>query len=56
MTKFYFFNKSILETYNLYILMLSLFKELKIHSKEQLLAYEKNGITKDENYLGINCF
>ena len=50
-----FFNKSILETYNLYILMLSLFKELKIHSKEQLLAYQKNGIIKDENYLGINC-
>ena len=50
-----FFNKSILETYNLYILMLSLFKELKIHSKEQLLAYQKNSITKDENYLGINC-
>ena len=50
-----FFNKSILETYNLYILMLSLFKELKIHSKEQLLAYKKNSITKDENYLGINC-
>ena len=49
-----FFNKSILETYNLYILMLSLFKELKIHSKEQLLAYQKNGIIKDENYLGIN--
>ena len=35
--------------------MLSLFKELKIYSKEQLLAYEKNSITKDENYLGINC-
>lgn len=35
--------------------MLSLFKELKIHSKEQLLAYQKNGIIKDENYLGINC-
>ena len=35
--------------------MLSLFKELKIHSKEQLLAYKKNSITKDENYLGINC-
>ena len=50
-----FFNKSILETYNLYLLMLSLFKELKIHSKEQLLAYQKNGIIKDENYLGINC-
>ena len=50
-----FFNKSILETYNLYLLMLSLFKELKIYSKEQLLAYEKNSITKDENYLGINC-
>ena len=50
-----FFNKSILDTYNLYLLMLSLFKELKIHSKEQLLAYQKNGIIKDENYLGINC-
>ena len=50
-----FFNKSILHTYNLYLLMLSLFKELKIHSKEQLLAYKKNSITKDENYLGINC-
>ena len=50
-----FFNKSILETFNLYLLMLSLFKELKIHSKEQLLAYQKNGIIKDENYLGINC-
>ena len=50
-----FFNKSILETYDLYLLMLSLFKELKIHSKEQLLAYQKNGIIKDENYLGINC-
>ena len=50
-----FFNKSILETYNLYLLMLSLFKELKIYSKEQLLAYEKNSITKDENYIGINC-
>ena len=31
-----FFNKSILETYDLYLLMLSLFKELKIHSKEQI--------------------
>ena len=35
--------------------MLSLFKELKIYSKEQLFAYEKNSINKDENYLGMNC-
>ena len=50
-----FFNKSILDTYNLYILILSLFKELKRHTKEQLLTYEKNSIIKDENYIGMNC-
>ena len=50
-----FFNKSIFDTYNLYLLMLSLFKELKNHTKEQLLTYEKNSISKDENYIGISC-
>ena len=50
-----FFNKSIIDTYNLYILMLSLFKELKTHTKEEILTYEKNSISKDENYIGMNC-
>ena len=49
-----FFNKSILDIYNLYILMLSLFKELKKHTKEQLLTYKKNSISKDEIYIGMN--
>ena len=49
-----FFNKSIYDTYDLYILILSLFKEVKNHTDEQIKAYKKNKIKKDENYIGLN--
>ena len=49
-----FFNKSIYDAHDLYILILSLFKEVKNHTDEQIKAYKKNNIKKDENYIGLN--
>ena len=50
-----FFKNSVIKTFDLYILLLELFRAIKKHSEEQLIAYEKNKIKIDENYLGLKC-
>ena len=46
-----FFSESVNQTYHLYLLILALLKSLKIYVDDQLLAYKKNHIQKDEKYL-----
>ncbi len=48
-----FFKKSVDETYDLYLLMLALFKSIKQYVNEQLLAYNKHQIIRDEKHLKL---
>lgn len=45
-----FFKESVAQSFNLYLLLLALLKALKNFTEEQLTAYEKHQINRDENF------
>ena len=45
-----FFKESVAQTYNLYLLILALLKAIKQYVDEQIQAYNKHQIVKDEKY------
>ena len=45
-----FFKESVAQTYNLYLLILALFKAIKKYVDEQIQAYNKHQIVKDKKY------
>jgi len=45
-----FFKESVAQTFDLYLLILALFKAIKLHVDEQILAYEKNQIKSDSKH------
>jgi N utilization substance protein B len=45
-----FFKESVAQSFDLYLLQLALFKAIKSYTDEQLAAYEKHRINRDENF------
>lgn len=50
-----FFKDSVAKTFDLYLLVLGLLKAIKQYIDDQLLAYNKHKIIKDEKYLSLKC-
>ena len=50
-----FFKDSVAKTFDLYLLVLGLLKAIKQYVDDQLLAYNKHKIIKDEKYLRLKC-
>ena len=50
-----FFEQSVDQFYNLYFLLLGLFKALKNHTEEQIKAYSIHNIKIDKNYNALNA-
>jgi hypothetical protein len=50
-----FFKDSVAKTFDLYLLILGLLKAIKQYVDNQLIAYNKHQIIKDEKYLRLKC-